>query len=246
LLSTLRKALALRVCKWRSAPRAKLRPEAADAPPRIRIHGPAHAGARCCSNPQMAFGSDAYSEGRLEIEGNLTRTLEKNLYRIPEWSYCTPGFEVAHLGPDQQPAWFPRQIFIATTISPMTSTECGSIRRWSTPALIFRNHNDGLEKSAGSQARSGLSQNSGSAPVNWWWRPGAAGERWPCIWPRFDGVRVRAFNISREQLAFARKRAQAWGLASRVESSKTTTATSAKRPMSRFHGYARTCGPAAG
>src|SRR5439155_25540665 len=31
------------------------------------------------------------------------------------------------------------------------------------------------------------------------------------------GVRVRAFNISKEQIAFARKRAQDEGLASRVE-----------------------------
>ena len=68
-------------------------------------------------------------------------------------------------------------------------------------------------------------------------RPGQSVVEAGCGWgslalhmARHYGVRVRAFNISREQIAYARERAKAQGLdRARSSSSRTTTATSPAR-----------------
>ena len=70
----------------------------------------------------------------------------------------------------------------------------------------------------------------GCGPESAWWKPAAAGARSRSTWRAHYGVRVTAFNISREQIALrarARRARRAWRAAS--SSSRTTTATSAGR-----------------
>ena len=52
----------------------------------------------------------------------------------------------------------------------------------------------------------------GCGPANAWWRPALAGAGWRCTWRGTTACKVRAFNISKEQVAFARDRAKQQGL----------------------------------
>jgi len=212
LLSTLRKALAPARVQVALGPGRELRPEAADAPPRIRIQD-RRTLVSLLLNPQMAFG-DAYSEGRLEIEGNLTRTLEE-LYRIPEG----PTARLA----SKWLTWVQTNSLHGSRDNIHRHYDLSNdfYGMWLDSKMVytcayFPEPHDGLEKAQ--EAKLDL------VCRKLWLRPGELVVEAGCGWgalalhmARYYGVRVRAFNISREQLAFARKRAQAWGLASRVE-----------------------------
>ena len=70
-------------------------------------------------NPEVGFG-DAYSSGRIEMDGDLVRSLEcvyQSSPRIRNW-YTAPALEVAGLGASQHPAWL-----VAQHSSPLRSLQ---------------------------------------------------------------------------------------------------------------------------
>ncbi len=212
LLSILRKALAPARVQVALGSGDEPRPEAVDALPRIRIHDRSTL-VSLLLNPQMAFG-DAYSEGRLAIEGNLTRTLEE-LYRIPESS-------VTRLA-SKWLTWAQANSLRGSRDNIHRHYDLSNdfYRLWLDSKMVytcayFPEAHDNLEEAQ--EAKLDL------ICRKLWLRPGELVVEAGCGWgalalhmARHYGVRVRAFNISREQLAFARKRAQVAGLASRVE-----------------------------
>ena len=71
----------------------------------------------------------------------------------------------------------------------------------------------------------------------------AAGAHWRCVPRTHYGARVRAFSLSREQIAYARERARALGVSTASSSSKTTIATFPASSMLRLDRHARARGP---
>ena len=111
-----------------------------------------------------------------------------------------------------------------TTTSATSSTSCGSIERWCTRARISRRRRPSLEDA----------QIAKMALVSRKLRlkPGERVVEAGCGWgslalfmAREHGVRVTAFNISREQIAYAREQARRRGSAIASSSSRTTTGT---------------------
>ena len=164
-------------------------------------------------NPDLAFG-EAYMSGRATIRGSLTDVVEsltRYAARDVRWrdsirvALSWPGTlerarrNVHHhydLGND-----FYRS---------------GSTASWSTHARISRSPpRHSTTRSTPSSISSAAS--CGCVPATASLRRVAAGGRWRCTWPGTMAFRVRAFNVSREQLAYARDRAEREGLADRVE-----------------------------
>lgn len=212
LLSTLRRALAPARVQVELGPGDGPRPESSDAAPRIRIRD-RRTLVSLLLNPQMAFG-EAYSEGRLEVEGDLTRTLEA--------LYCIPESPVTHLA-SKWLTWAQANSLRGSRDNIHCHYDLSNdfYKLWLDSNLVytcayFPEPHDSLEKAQ--DAKLDL------VCRKLWLRPGELVVEAGCGWgalalhmARHYGVRVKAFNISREQLAFARERAQAEGLASRVE-----------------------------
>ena len=177
-------------------------------------------------NPDLWFG-EAYMAGRLDVRGPLEPVVEALSRLTVDAVLARPD----RPGRSPSPTRCGRRetTSIITTISATASTSSGSTRSWSTPAPT----SNGPSMSLDEAQRAKLDLVCRKLQL----RPGDTVVEAGCGWgalalfmARHYGVRVKAFNVSREQLAFARDRAAREGprrIAS--SSSTTTTATSAAR-----------------
>lgn len=164
-------------------------------------------------NPEMGFG-DAYSNGDLDVEGDLVRLLE-SLYGKPrrlstrllakwlDWSQANTlrgsRRNIHHhydIPTDFYQLWLDRELVYTCAYFPRPDSTLEEAQE-AKMDLVCRKV---------------------------WLRPGDTVVEAGCGWgalalymARNYGVRVKAFNISHEQIAFARERAKKEGLASRVE-----------------------------
>jgi cyclopropane-fatty-acyl-phospholipid synthase len=162
--------------------------------------------------PELRFG-EAYAEGRIEVEGDLVAALEQAYRTLPEgranplawlhtWRRHSPprARENVHhhydLGNDFYRLWLDEQLLYTCAYfeSPEQSLEDAQVAKMDHVCRKL-----------------GL-------------RPGETVVEAGCGWgalalhmARGYGVRVRAYNLSREQVAWARDRARREGLADRVE-----------------------------
>jgi len=164
-------------------------------------------------SPEMNFG-DLYSDGQIEVEGDLVRALEA-LYQAPDRMITR---------------------LISRWLSWVQSNDLRDARRnihhhydiptdfyklWLDPELVytcayFRDEQAELEEAQ--KAKMDM------VCRKLWLRPGEKVVDAGCGWgalslymARHYGVQVKAFNISREQIEFARDRAKREALTSRVE-----------------------------
>ena len=164
------------------------------------------------ADPQVRF-PDAYSEGRIEIEGDLVRLLEE-VYRAG-----SPGRPVPAVRPRRRHAntlagsrhnihhhYDIGNAFYALWLGETMAYTCA----------YYPNAGTGLDEAQ----RAKMDHVCRKLRL----RPGESVVEAGCGWgtlalhmARHYGVKVRAFNISREQVAYARERAEREGLASRVE-----------------------------
>lgn len=165
------------------------------------------------TSPQIAFG-DAYSEGRVRIEGDLVRVLE-DLYQIPEGP-------IARLA-SRWLTWKQPNTLGGSRehIHRHYDLSNSFYRLWLDSQMLytcayFPEPDAGLEEAQSAKLElicRKLCLRPGDIVVE-------AGCGWGALalhMARRYGVRVRAFNISHEQIVFARQRALAEGLSSRVE-----------------------------
>jgi cyclopropane-fatty-acyl-phospholipid synthase len=164
-------------------------------------------------NPEMAFG-DGYSQGQIEVEGDLVSFLE-NAYHQPrrvsslviarwlDWMQANTlrgsRRNIYHhydLSNDFYRLWLDRQMVYTCAYFPRPDTNLEDAQT-AKMDLVCRKV---------------------------WLRPGETVVEAGCGWgalalhmARYYGVRVKAFNISHEQIVFARERAKKEGLSSRVE-----------------------------
>jgi cyclopropane-fatty-acyl-phospholipid synthase len=164
-------------------------------------------------NPEIGFG-DAYSEGQIEVEGDLVALLER-LYQLPrrvgtrvtgrwlDWLQTNTlrgsRRNIHHhydLSNDFYRLWLDRQMVYTCAYFPNADTTLEDAQA-AKMDLVCRKV---------------------------WLRPEETVVEAGCGWgalalhmARHYGVRVKAFNISHEQIVFARERARREGLASRVE-----------------------------
>jgi len=168
-------------------------------------------------NPDLHFG-DAYSKGSLEVEGDLVKLLEmiyrgkakapppKGLHRIARWLERprpnTPSGSLANiqrhydLGNDFYRLWLDREMLYTCAYfpAPHTTLEDAQVAKMD---LVCR------------KLRLRPEESVIEAGCGW----GALALHMATRY----GVRVRAFNISREQIAWARSRARELGVEHRVE-----------------------------
>lgn len=194
----------------------ELRPPAAPAAGRLVIRNLRALAGLAGPSRDLAFG-DGYARGDIEVEGDLADVLEA-IYRAPDagglaqrvgerWrrlrrrrnSVATARDNVHHhydLGNDFYALWLDREMVYTCAYFPRpdASLEAAQIAKMDHVARKLR------------------------------LRPGETVVEAGCGWGSFAlhlartyGVRVRAFNISREQVAFARERAKAEGIARRAE-----------------------------
>jgi len=167
-------------------------------------------------NPEVSFG-DAYSEGRLEIEGDMVTLLE-TLFESPS---RTVGW---------------KSKLVSACMNWIQSNSPGGSHRnihhhydlptdfyklWLDPQMLytcayFPDREATLEEAQ--RAKLDL------VCQKLWLRPGETVIEAGCGWgalslymARHHGVRVKAFNISHEQILFARARAKEQGLTTEVE-----------------------------
>ncbi|MGE5322104.1 MAG: class I SAM-dependent methyltransferase [Actinomycetota bacterium] len=164
-------------------------------------------------NPQINFG-DLYGDGRIEIEGDIVDVIER-LYQIPVslsaslYSRWLSWLESNSLRGSRHNIH--RHYDISNDFYGL----------WLDPEMVytcayFPEPNATIEEAQ--RAKMDL------VCRKVWLRPGETVVEAGCGWGSLAlhmaaryGVKVKAFNISREQIAFARDRAQREGLASRVE-----------------------------
>ena len=164
-------------------------------------------------SPEINFG-DLYSNGQIEIEGDLVRLLEA-LYEIPQG--------VAARMASRWRDWIQSNTLRAArkNIHDHYDISINFYKLWLDPQLVytcayFPHENASLEDAQ--TAKLDL------VCRKLWLRPGETVVEAGCGWgalalhmAKHYGVRVRAFNISNEQIAFARQRAEQEGLAAEVE-----------------------------
>jgi len=164
-------------------------------------------------NPEIGFG-DAYSKGQIEVEGDFVSLLE-NLYRVPRhWSGRVTGRwldwiqsntprgsrrNIHHhydLSNDFYRLWLDRQMVYTCAYFPKADVTLEDAQT-AKMDMVCRKV---------------------------WLRPEETVVEAGCGWGALAlhmaghyGVRVKAFNISHEQIVFARERARREGLSSRVE-----------------------------
>ncbi len=167
---------------------------------------------------QVRFG-DAYAAGRLQIEGDLVRLVEeiyrgsarasarKSLLRSlsgllhrPHTNSLTGSRDNIHhhydIGNEFYSLWLGQTMAYTCAYYPTAAATLdeAQTRRWITCAA-----------------------SCGCVLARASWRQASAGARLALHMARHYGVKVRAFNISHEQVAYARERARAEGLASHIE-----------------------------
>jgi cyclopropane-fatty-acyl-phospholipid synthase len=164
-------------------------------------------------NPEIGFG-DLYSERRLEVEGDLVRLMEA-LYDVPERKMARLLSRV--LG------WFQRNTQSGSRrhIHHHYDITADFYRLWLDPKMVytcayFPQQNTTLEEAQ--IAKMDL------VCRKLWLKPGETVVEAGCGWgalaihmAKYYGVYVKAFNISHEQIEFARARAKREGLSSRIE-----------------------------
>ncbi len=164
-------------------------------------------------NPQINFG-DLYSEGRIEVEGDLVKLIE-NLYRIPVsisarvYSQWLGWLESNSLSGSQN------------NIHHHYDISNDFYRLWLDSQMVYTcayfPEPDATLEDAQIAKMDHVCRKI-------WLKPGETVVEAGCGWGALAlhmaaryGVKVKAFNISREQIAFARERAEREGMASRVE-----------------------------
>lgn len=164
-------------------------------------------------NPQMAFG-DAYSEGRLEIEGNLVRVLE-DLYRLPESAVARVVSWWLSFAQRNSLGGSRRNIHHHYDLSN------DFYKLWLDAEMLYTCAYFPEPEATLEQAQMAKMDH---VCRKVWLRPGDLVVEAGCGWgslalhmARCYGARVKAFNISHEQMEYARERARAEGLASKVE-----------------------------
>lgn len=164
-------------------------------------------------NPEMNFG-DLYSHGRIEVEGDLVCALQA-LYQAPDrpvtrmisrWLGWIQSNDLRaarknihhhyDIPTDFYKLWLDPQLVYTCAYFPDERTSLDEAQ-WAKLELVCR---------------------------KLWLRPGETVVEAGCGWgalslhmARHYGVRVKAFNVSHEQIAFARDQAKRQGLCSRVE-----------------------------
>jgi cyclopropane-fatty-acyl-phospholipid synthase len=164
-------------------------------------------------NPSINFG-ELYSQGRLEVEGNLVQLLE-SLYRIPQRPVARAASRLSGWNQSNSRRASRKNIHHHYDISN------DFYQLWLDPRLVytcayFPHENATLEEAQ--KAKLDL------VCRKLWLQPGETVVEAGCGWgalalhmAKYYGVRVRAFNISHEQITFARERAKREGLESLVE-----------------------------
>ena len=170
------------------------------------------------ANPQMRFG-DAYSEGRINIEGDLVGMLEE-VYRAGARARArksllqrvTAGLHRPHVNTltgsrdNIHHHYDIGNAFYQLWLGPTMAYTCAY---YPTPSATL----DEAQTAKMDHVARKLRLKAGERVVE-------AGCGWGTLalhMARHYGVKVRAFNISREQVAYARERAQREGLAAQVE-----------------------------
>ncbi|HWX55496.1 MAG TPA: cyclopropane-fatty-acyl-phospholipid synthase family protein [Verrucomicrobiae bacterium] len=164
-------------------------------------------------NPQINFG-DLYSDGSIEVEGDLVSLLEK-LYERPQQT----GMRLAS-------RWL--ALFESNSLRGARKNihhhydiPADFYKLWLDPQLVYTcayfSHRDATLEQAQDSKLDLVCRKV-------WLRPEETVVEAGCGWgalalymAKHYGARVKAFNISREQIEFARDRAKREGLASRVE-----------------------------
>ena len=213
---------------------AAVRAGAAHAEPIGRVHVKDRAALfGLLRDTQVHFG-DAYSEGRIDIDGDLVALLEA-VYRAVARD-GDRGVLARMVGRLQSGGRRSRQNTLAGSRDNIhhhydIGNEFYSLWLGRDDGVHLRLLPDaGRDAGAGAGGQDGprLPQAAAARRRDAWSRPAAAGATLALHMAQHYGVRVRAFNISREQVAYARERARARGpRAAASSSSRTTTATSA-------------------
>ena len=172
--------------------------------------------ARLLIDPDQSFG-DAYSQGRLEVQGDLVLVLEKLFAcaaRVPNW---IPRLRTAWLRCTQANSLRGAR----RNIEHHYDLPTDFYELWLDPELVytcayFPQPQATLEEAQ--RAKLDL------ICKKLWLRPGEIVVEAGCGWGAFSlymareyGVRVKAYNISREQIMFARNKANEQGLSREVE-----------------------------
>jgi cyclopropane-fatty-acyl-phospholipid synthase len=164
-------------------------------------------------NPQINFG-DLYSQGRIEVDGGLVNLIE-SAYQAPVSPFARLYSRWLSFLHSNSPRGSQRNIHHHYDLS----NDFYSL--WLDPQMVytcayFPDPDATLEQAQ--RAKLDL------VCRKVWLSPGETVVEAGCGWGALAlhmaanyGVKVKAFNISREQIAFARERAQREGLASRVE-----------------------------
>ena len=170
------------------------------------------------ANASLYFG-DAFSDGRVEVEGDLLEFLEI-VYRSED-SQPRGGLAAATGRVAAQTAGqHARRLAIEhpsplrhrrRLLSPLARSGNGLHLRLLPLARAYRWRRRRRPRWNWSAA------NSGSSRERRWSRRDAAGGRWRSTWRGITASRVKAYNVSREQIRHARERAKAEGLDGRVE-----------------------------
>ncbi|MGB8768176.1 MAG: cyclopropane-fatty-acyl-phospholipid synthase family protein [Candidatus Korobacteraceae bacterium] len=167
-------------------------------------------------NPEVVFG-DAYSDGRIEVDGDLVRVLE-SIYPsarvVRNWSWRLMSKWLAWIQANTRYG-------SSRNIHHHYDLPTEFYKLWLDQQMVytcayFPNDNVSLEEAQ--EAKMDL------VCRKLWLRPGDTVVEAGCGWGALAmymaeryGVKVRAFNISHEQIRFAREQAEQRGLTSMVE-----------------------------
>jgi cyclopropane-fatty-acyl-phospholipid synthase len=170
---------------------------------------------RFFTNPSLAFG-DGYASGRVEVLGDLGRLLQAVYQKAP--APRPPSFWSRLRG------WLPRANPLARARDNIHHHyDLGNdfYRLWLDEDMVYTCAYFPSPSSSLEEAQTAKMEH---VCRKLWLRPGEAVAEAGCGWgalalhmARRHGVTVRAFNISAEQIAYARDRARREGLAGRVE-----------------------------
>lgn len=164
-------------------------------------------------NPQMNFG-DLYSEGRIQIEGDMVRLLE-DLSTFSDHALARMGARCM--------GWVQANTLHGSrrNIHHHYDIPTDFYQLWLDPDLVYTCAYF-PEETVSLEAAQKAKMDHVCRKV--WLKPGESVVEAGCGWgslaihmAKYYGVRVKAFNISKEQIAFARERAHREGLSSQVE-----------------------------
>jgi cyclopropane-fatty-acyl-phospholipid synthase len=165
------------------------------------------------TNPEMKFG-DLYSKGFIEVEGDLVHSLE-TLYQAPERTITRVISSWLN--------WTQANTLRSAkkNIHHHYDLPWDFYQLWLDPELVYTCAYFPHEHATLQEAQAAKME---LLCRKLWLRPGERVVEAGCGWGAFAlymarhyGVRVKAFNISHEQIEFARARARREGLASQVE-----------------------------